>query len=43
MFLGISKLYDRLSQGVDHTSKIGEADIDALTAFCAQPAARKAG
>jgi 3-hydroxyisobutyrate dehydrogenase-like beta-hydroxyacid dehydrogenase len=43
MFHGISRLYDHLSHGFDHTSQAGEADIAALLAFCGQPAARMAG
>jgi hypothetical protein len=43
MFQGISRLYDHLAKGVDHTSQTGEADIAALLAFCAPDSAHKAG
>lgn len=39
MFQGISRLYDHIAQGVDHTSQTGEADVVALAEFCAAPQA----
>ena len=42
MFQGISRLYDHIAQGFDHSSQAGEADIAALGAFCRAPV-KKAG